>query len=191
MSRRRLKKLLVLILVPALFGGRYAYDRYYAHHQQKSAERSHDNHAESGLYKVLEVHDGDTVTILVAGRAERVRLIGIDAPEMGQRPWGKRAKEHLQDLFISSGMKVRLELDVEERDKYGRLLGYLWAKDGRLVNLVMLEDGYAALFTFPPNVRHVSEFRAAHASARKAGRGIWGKGGLRQKPSDYRKRNRR
>jgi len=137
--------------------------------------------------KVIAVHDGDTVSALIGKKIEKVRLLGIDAPEMGQRPWGAKAKRHLEGLLKRSEWTVSLELDIEKRDKYGRLLAYLWDKDNRLINLVMVEDGYAVLFTLPPNVKHSNELRKSQHLAREKGFGIWGKDGLKEMPLDYKK----
>jgi micrococcal nuclease len=145
-------------------------------------------------YVVTSVHDGDTVSIKVESFAgfplklERVRLVGIDAPELGQEPWGRKAKRHLKKLISESGWVVRVEFDVEQRDKYGRLLGYLWSKNsGTLINERMIEDGYAVLYTFPPNVRYADRFIEAQKRAQAKGLGIWGKKGLTQNPSLWRR----
>lgn len=136
--------------------------------------------------RVMRVNDGDTVTVTLNGRRDKIRLIGIDAPEMGQGSWGERAKRHLEDILHSS-RNVYVEYDVERRDKYGRLLAYIRTTGGRLVNAEMLKDGYAVLFTFPPNVKHVEEFTSAQRQARESKRGIWGKDGLSQLPVQYRR----
>lgn len=154
--------------------------------QEKGAQQrvtSSGNHS----WMVVNVYDGDTVGVLVNGIEERIRLIGIDAPEMGQVPWGEKAKRFLEDLLASQGRTVTLETDVEQRDKYNRLLAYLRMKDGRIVNEELLLNGYAMLFTVPPNVKYVERFKAAQSSARQKKLGIWGDGGLTQSPPDYRK----
>lgn len=140
-----------------------------------------------GFVTVSRVNDGDTVSVIIDNRREKVRLIGIDAPEIGQRPWGDEAKKYLENILSSSGWRTRLEFDVERRDKYGRILAYLWTPDGRLVNLMMVKSGYAMLFTFPPNVKHANEFSAAQQEASSRGLGIWGDKGLKERPIDYRK----
>lgn len=141
------------------------------------------------IVPVMTIHDGDTVSVFVERKSEKVRLIGIDAPEMGQEPWGEQAKQHLESLISSSDRKVRMELDLEKRDRYGRVLAYLWTIDGRMINLMMLRDGNAVLYTFPPNVRYSDEFRIAQKDARGKGKGIWSAKGLEQRPGDYRKKN--
>ena len=136
---------------------------------------------------VKRVNDGDTITARINGRMEKIRLIGIDAPELGQEPWGQMAEGRLKAIMASSAWKVRVEYDVEKRDKYGRLLAYLWTQDGEMANAGMLSGGYAVLFTFPPNVKHVEELRAAEKKARSQKLVIWGGQGLRQLPVDYRR----
>lgn len=152
------------------------YGRYQGHTQPKAE-----------YVRVVEVNDGDTITVLWDGRRERVRLIGIDAPELEQRPWGQKAKRYLKDLLNASQWTVSLEFDVEKTDKYGRLLSYVWTPDRRMINVQMLGEGYAMLFTFPPNVRYVDEFRKAQDEARRKGLGIWGRGGLKETPGEWRK----
>jgi len=140
--------------------------------------------ASGGEGRAERVVDGDTVDVRIGGRVERVRLIGVDAPELGQGEWGERAREALRRWV--EGRAVRLERDVAERDRYGRVLAYVWA-DGRLVNEELLREGVAMLYTVPPNVRHVERLRRAQEEARAAGRGVWGSGGLRERPWEYRR----
>lgn len=135
--------------------------------------------------KVVAVQDGDTLRIVIGQRTEQVRLIGIDAPELHQRPWGQRARRHLKKIL--GGSEVRVVTDVEQRDRYGRLLAYLWTSDGRFVNLEMVRSGYAMLYTFPPNVKYVDQLKSAQDEAMEKKKGIWGSEGLRESPSQYRK----
>lgn len=137
--------------------------------------------------RVSRVHDGDTVSIILGRKREMVRLIGIDAPEMGQRPWGKMAKRHLEGILAGSGWTVTIEFDVQERDRYGRLLAYLWTVDGRLINLEMVRDGYAVVYTIPPDIKHLDALREGQRFARERRLGIWGKKGLREIPEAYRR----
>lgn len=152
------------------------YGRYHAHTE-----------SEAQYVRVVEANDGDTITILWGGRREKVRLIGIDAPEVEQKPWGQRAKKYLKDLLDASRWAVFIELDVEKKDQYGRLLSYVWTSDRRMINVQMLKEGYAMLYTFPPNIRYVDEFKKAQDEARRKGLGIWGKAGLKETPREYRK----
>jgi micrococcal nuclease len=105
-----------------------------------------------------------------------VRLIGIDTPE-SVKPgtpvecFAREASAFLKRLV--EGREVRLELDVEERDRYGRLLAYVHRR-GLFVNAEMVRRGYATVATFPPNVRHAEDFVRLQREARKNLRGLWG-----------------
>jgi micrococcal nuclease len=143
-----------------------------------------------GTARVAEVHDGDTISIILGnGRREKVRLTGIDTPELGQHPWGQKAKQHLEDLIMLSDKTVSCEYDIEKRDKYGRLLCYIWTSQGTMLNLRMVQDGFAMLYTFPPNVRYVTELQKAQREARGKRKGIWGSDGLKERPGHYRKQH--
>lgn len=136
---------------------------------------------------VTSVSDGDTLTVVTKRGEEKIRLIGIDAPELGQRPWGGRAKKQLEKMIAQSMQQVRIEYDVDERDKYGRLLAYVFTREGLFINEDLLRNGYAVLYTFPPNVKYVERFTAAQKYAQENRVGIWGSAGLGQTPSDFRK----
>lgn len=137
--------------------------------------------------KVVKVFDGDTISVLLEGTAEKIRLIGIDAPELDQKPWGLKSKKHLESLINASGWTIDLEFDSEKRDKYGRLLCYLFSDDKTMINLQMLKDGYAMLFTIPPNIKYVDMLKKAQKEAREQKLGIWHSNGLKESPGNYRK----
>jgi micrococcal nuclease len=166
--------LLLLIMTSLLFAG-------------KGRHQSVVNRASSGIARVEKTYDGDTIAVFIDGRLEKIRLIGIDAPEMSQRPWGRRAKKCLETLIEDTDSRISLEYDIERRDKYGRLLAYVWTQDGKMINEEMMKKGCAVLFTFPPNVRYVERFRAAQKIAQGDRRGVWGEDGLKERPYDYRK----
>jgi micrococcal nuclease len=131
---------------------------------------------------VTEVFDGDTVLVFIPGRGpETVRYIGIDTPETnypGRRveELGPEASRFNREMVL--GREVLLELDVQERDRFGRLLAYVWldhGTGGAMVNEVLVREGYAVPFTFPPNLRHTKLFRNAFRKARNEGKPLWGK----------------
>jgi len=125
-----------------------------------------DRHA-----RVTKVTDGDTIRL---GDLGPVRLIGIDTPEVygGVECFGQEASRFAERL-IPIGTRVRYRVGVDERDRYGRLLAYVWLPDGRMLNRVMVEQGYAQPRTIPPNVAFADVFRAGARAARRAGRGLW------------------
>ena len=148
------------------------------------------------LYHVTQVNDGNTVSIRVKSFAgiplkiERVRLIGIDAPELRQEQWGRLAKKCFKKFIGENDWVVNVEFDVQQRDKYGRLLAYLWNRKGELINEKLLEAGYAMQSTFPPNVKYAERLAAAQKRAQQARAGIWKNGGLKETPEQWRKSHR-
>lgn len=127
---------------------------------------------------VVRVVDGDTLVADTGGVEERVRLIGLDTPESvdASRPvmcFGPEASAALERL-LPEGTPVLLVRDVEPRDRYGRLLAYVYrAADGRFVNLAMVRDGFAEAYPYPPNEQHTVELRRAESAARDEARGAW------------------
>ena len=115
--------------------------------------------------------DGDTIRL---GELGSVRLIGIDTPEVygGVECFGREASGFAERL-LPLGTRVRYRVGEEERDRYGRLLAYVWLPDGRMLNRVMIEKGYAQPLTIPPNVAFADVFRAGARAARQAGLGLW------------------
>jgi endonuclease YncB( thermonuclease family) len=134
--------------------------------------------ATPGAATVERVVDGDTIVVHVSGRRERVRLVGIDTPESVKpntpvQCFAIQASNRTKAL-LPPGTGVRLVRDVEERDRYRRLLAYVYRlRDGLFVNLALVREGYASPYTFPPNVAHADEFVSAAAEARAGGRGLW------------------
>lgn len=122
--------------------------------------------------KVTRIVDGDT--LYVADLEERVRLIGIDTPEVDPAPecYGPESSAHLAEL-APVGSEVVLVFDVERQDQYGRNLAYVYVGDD-LVNEEMVVDGYARVYTFPPNTAHVGALEAAERAARDSDLGMWG-----------------
>ncbi len=144
--------------------------------------------AQDKYYDILvdRVVDGDT---LVLEGGQRVRLIGIDTPELHEskklyrdsqrtsqsvetiKKLGKRAYQFTRGLV--EGKRVKVEFDVEKKDKYGRLLGYAYLPDGTFVNAEIVKQGYASLMTYPPNVKYADLFLELYQEARENKRGLW------------------
>lgn len=128
---------------------------------------------------VAHVVDGDTVDLkLPGGATERVRLLGIDTPETVKpntpvQCFGPEASARTKAL-LPPGTAVGIQRDREARDRYGRLLVYLWRSSDRLlVNRSLVEDGFARTLSIEPNTAHRADLAAAAASARQQQRGLW------------------
>jgi len=140
-----------------------------------------------GAATVTRVVDGDTVRVDLDGARETVRLVGINTPETvaPDRPvecYGPEASAHLKEL-LPDGTEVRLERDVEARDRYGRLLAYVYRTDDDLfVNVDLVAGGYAQARSYPPNTTLESELQAAQQQARSTGAGQWGACSPAQQP---------
>lgn len=124
---------------------------------------------------VLSVIDGDTLEVSLNGGIERVRLIGVDTPEVtGQVGcYGPEASQFVKGV-AHSGYQVILEKDVSATDRAGRLLRYVYLYDGRMLNEALLEEGYAVAVELPPDTRYSGRFRTAEESAIDAALGLWG-----------------
>jgi micrococcal nuclease len=128
---------------------------------------------------VVAVIDGDTVDVDLGGRVERIRLLGIDTPESvdPDRPvecHGPEASAFTHSL-LPDGTAVRLERDEEARDRYGRLLAYVFrVDDGVFVNEAILAAGEAEILSIAPNHAYAGHLAATADAARAAGLGLWG-----------------
>jgi micrococcal nuclease len=138
--------------------------------------------ASPGDCVIRRIVDGDT---FYCADGRKVRLLGIDSPELGQGEPGRDARDALQSL-VPVGRSIRLEGDAAPRDRWGRTLAWAWS-GSRLVNEAMVRGGWAVLYTVPPNVKYASRIERAQKDARAAGAGLWRKGGFDCLPADYRR----
>jgi micrococcal nuclease len=128
------------------------------------------------FYICTRVVDGDTIIIKVKGKEERVRLIGVDTPETKhpKKPvqyFGKEASVFTKR--IAEGKRVRLEYDWQKRDKYGRILAYVYLEDGTFLNAEIIKQGYGFAYTKFP-FKYLEDFRQYEKEARENNRGLWG-----------------
>jgi len=144
----------------------------------------------AGKMTIVKVIDGDTLTVNYNGKRENIRLIGIDTPESfaGKKARrdskrshtdmaqilqsGKKAAEYTKTR-VKSGDLVSVEFDVEKRDRYGRLLGYVFLSDGRMLNEEIIKNGYASVLSIPPNLNYQERFIEAYRYARRNNLGLW------------------
>lgn len=126
-------------------------------------------------YQVLRVIDGDTIEVELEGRKEKVRYIGINAPELHET-FGFKASRANRELV--DGQTVKLEFDEQRRDQYGRTLAYVYVQPAGqpqwvMVNAELLRRGLACVTTYPPNLRHQEHFGRLQDEARKGRLGLW------------------
>ena len=142
-----------------------------------SDEELVEDESEEEFYDVIKVVDGDTIAISLRGKSETIRLIGIDTPEtvdsrVAVQCFGKEATAKLKSVI---GKRVSIEKDEEEgeRDKYGRLLAYIYTEEGLFLNKYMIEQGFAFEYMYDDPYKYQKEFKAAQASAKAAKKGLW------------------
>jgi micrococcal nuclease len=124
--------------------------------------------------QVVRVVDGDTIDVRVAGRTERVRVLGIDTPERAAC-YADRAAAETQRLALDRRVVLRGDRTQARRDRYGRLLAYVYREpDGLFVNAELVRRGYATTLTIAPNTRFAGLFDRLEQAAANAGRGLWG-----------------
>ncbi|MBW4555344.1 MAG: thermonuclease family protein [Trichormus sp. ATA11-4-KO1] len=143
--------------------------------------------------KVARVVSGQSLEVL--GMAEqpnlisRVRLVGIDAPDLQQQPWGDEARQLLEKLIGDLEKPVTLEFDLEAKDKIGRTLAYVW-RDQQLLNEQVVKQGYALFVGRSPNHKYDQRLERAQQWARLMGKGIWHpEKPMRVPPAEFRRRN--
>lgn len=141
--------------------------------------------------QVIRIIDGDTMEVSINGKKEKIRLIGVDTPEMHEsaklhrdvertgrdeqtiRELGAKATAFTKSL-VKEGGAVRLEYDWDKRDKYDRLLAYVWLDDTRMLNEILICEGYANAYTrYPFKQEYMDRFRGCEKEARESQRGLW------------------
>ncbi|KKT81747.1 MAG: hypothetical protein A3B07_03080 [Candidatus Yonathbacteria bacterium RIFCSPLOWO2_01_FULL_43_27] len=144
-------------------------------------EEAHEPLIQKTLSTVLRVIDGDTIEVSRNGISEKVRLIGVNTPETVDprkkvECFGKEASRFVTDIL--TGTSVSLEADVSqgERDRYGRLLRYVYLPNGTLLNKTIIAEGYGYEYTYRVPYRYMNEFKEAQSSAKKLQKGLWADG---------------
>ena len=171
----------LIILIPGIIAGTVKKEEIFSALgiQTKIKTSEKNTSAIDGEYEVISVTDGDTFEINYNGTKEKVRLIGVDTPESvhpnskKNNEYGKQASNYTKNLLERK--VVKLEFDVSPRDKYGRLLEYVYLENGEMLNKKQLKKGYAQVATYPPNVKYVEDFKTIQKEARENKVGFWAK----------------
>ncbi len=130
-----------------------------------------------GTYPLIRILDGDTISVLYQGKEERVRLIGINAPEpnipSGPECYAQEATRHLQQLARTGLVRLSFDETQGTRDQFGRLLAYVAHPDGTDLNETMLRNGYAVEYTYNTPYARSDAYKAAQAEAMENQSGLW------------------
>lgn len=127
---------------------------------------------------VARIIDGDTIVVLTNGAQEKIRLIGVDTPEIfdprgSAQCFGEEASEFTKSLLENQVVRLEADSSQDDRDKYGRLLRYVFLKDGTFVNSEIITQGYGHEYTYRRPYKHQTEFKNAELNAREAKKGLW------------------
>lgn len=183
MNKRTLRQIqaIAVVLVSLVYLGL----RSLPTHNKAAAVQTEKSYG--GFYYVDRVVDGDTLKL---SDGSRVRLIGVDTPEVHYsdkllrdarksgrelsaiQTMGKKSSDFTRTLV--AGRKVRLEFDVEKRDRHNRLLAYVYIDDGKFLNAAIISEGYGQVMTVPPNVKYSDLFLELEKEARRSRKGLWG-----------------
>ncbi|MDD5527936.1 MAG: thermonuclease family protein [Patescibacteria group bacterium] len=139
----------------------------------------------SEYYPVAKVVDGDTIDIIINGKTERLRLIGINTPEVvdPRKPvecFGREASDNAKKLLTGAEVRISADPSQDDRDIYGRLLRYVWRADGLFYNLAAIHDGFAYEYTYKSPYQYQREFKDAQKFAQDNFLGLWAQGACRK-----------
>lgn len=129
-------------------------------------------------YPVVKVVDGDTIDVNIDGKIERLRLIGIDTPETvdprkSVQCFGIEASNKAKELLLGNPVSLEADVSQGERDKYRRLLRYVFLSDGTNFNKYMISEGFAHEYTYDEPYKYQLEFKQAERDARNNNKGLW------------------
>jgi micrococcal nuclease len=173
-TKIRICLIIVIVIILSLLIGTYLQSRLTNWLNSAKKEAVVNVESSRQKIKIIRIVDGDMVEIETG---EKVRYIGMDTPETKHpiktvQCFGVEASEKNRQLV--EGKIVEMEKDVSNTDKYGRLLRYIWL-DGKMINEVLVTEGFARVLTYPPDVKYKDVFLAAEKQARELKKGLWGK----------------
>ena len=132
-------------------------------------------------FPILRIIDGDTIIVDIDGISEKVRLIGVNTPETVDTRrkvecFGKEASRFVADILAGTSVSLEADASQGDRDRYGRLLRYVYLPDGTLLNRVIIAEGYGYEYTYNIPYRYMNEFKDAERTAQKLEKGLWAEG---------------
>lgn len=177
LTKRRQRKLTTVIMSLIILGAVLVGERLGWITQVSDTATTTVEQSQPGLYRIVRFEDGDTITVDMQGVEERVRFIGVDTPET-QDPrtsiqcFGKVASEFTKSLIGNQSVRLEADPTNTNRDRYNRLLRYVYLPDGRLVNAEIIKQGYGFAYTLFP-FEKLEEFRNYETQAREQNLGLW------------------
>lgn len=178
-SGKKLSLILLLVwLVSVIFVINFVYNRYKQDNLSFLNTPSETITPTDNYFPVVEVIDGDTIDVQFDDKVERVRLIGINTPEIvdPRRPvqcFGKEASDKAKQVLNNNKVKLVNDPSQGDRDSYGRLLRYVYLADGSLFNKIMIDAGYAFEYTYKTPYQYREEFLEAQKQASLNQVGLW------------------
>lgn len=175
MTQKKLRILSSFLLFLAFLGFQ-VYKQYYPSKDVLSArEKKQTLVSQTTVTKVI---DGDTIEVLIDGQKQKVRVIGINTPETvdPRRPvecFGKEASDNAKSLLLNQTVKLESDPTQADKDKYGRLLRYMFLPDGTDFGLTMIKEGYAYEYTYDIPYKYQKEYKAAQKEAESGQKGLW------------------
>jgi micrococcal nuclease len=145
---------------------------------ESEQELESETDVSTNTYQVVKVVDGDTVDVNINGNVERLRLIGIDTPETVDprrevQCFGIEASNKAKELLMGKSVSLEEDASQGDRDKYKRLLRYVFLPDGTNFNLYMIKEGFAHEYTYDEVYKYQLDFKQAEVEARNANKGLW------------------
>lgn len=149
-------------------------------HPSSSLTQTQAPQIQRNFVKVAKVIDGDTIQVFINGKTATIRLIGIDTPETVEREkpvhcLGIQASEKAKEILGSKSIRLEPDATQGDKDKYGRLLRFVFLEDGTNFNELLIREGYAYEYTYSVPYKYQMEFKAAEKDARDNRRGLWSK----------------
>lgn len=177
LKAQKKRRLIIIILILVIFFGYIFHSKYLSSLTLPHKLQRINQAIAAGTYKVSEFDDGDTIIVDMNGHKETVRFIGVDTPEVKdpRKPvqcFGKAASNYTKQLIGSQPVHLVADSENTNRDRYNRLLRYIYLPDGTLVNAEIIKQGYGFAYTGFPFTKK-QEFKNYEAEARQQNRGLW------------------
>jgi micrococcal nuclease len=170
-------RFLISSILFLVFLGFQIYKKYYPQKSVLSVSEI-SKQLDQNSYQVSKVIDGDTISVLMNGKNEKIRILGINTPETVDprrrvECFGREASDHAKSILTNQSVKLEADPSQDDKDKYGRLLRYVFLLNGTDYGLEMIRSGYAYEYTYDIPYKYQKEYKSAQMTAEKAKSGLW------------------